>query len=60
MTKVLKLGGSIASEHGLGKKKFDNKPALIFQYGDKGYAEVKAMKLVLDPDMRLCPDNLVS
>ncbi len=60
LAKVIKLKGSIASEHGLGKKKFDNKPALIFQYGEKGYAEVRAMKIALDPDMRICPNYLDS
>ncbi len=57
--KVLEMGGTIAAEHGLGKKRLGGKPALGLQYGQQGVDEIRRMKAVLDPDMLLNPGNLV-
>ena len=59
MQLTVKLGGSIAGEHGLGKKVFDNKPAIVFQYGEKALEEVRTMKRILDPDELLNRGNLI-
>ncbi|MCH8907499.1 MAG: FAD-binding oxidoreductase [Candidatus Heimdallarchaeota archaeon] len=59
LNKTIELGGSIASEHGLGKKKFGSKPALFFQYGEIGLQAVRQMKERIDPNMILCPGNLI-
>ncbi|MCH8907337.1 MAG: FAD-binding oxidoreductase [Candidatus Heimdallarchaeota archaeon] len=52
--------GSIASEHGLGKKTFTGKPAIWYQYGDQGIDELRKMKLSLDPKNLLNRHNLIS
>ena len=57
--KTVGLGGSIASEHGLGKKHFGDKIAFWYQYGDQGIEDVKKMKNVIDPQNLLCPNNLI-
>jgi D-lactate dehydrogenase (cytochrome) len=59
MRKIVKMGGTIAAEHGLGKKKFEGKPALHLQYGESGIEEVTAMKIAIDPYKLLNPNNLV-
>ena len=59
MKKVVSRKGTIAAEHGLGKKSFAGKPALFYQYGDKGLAEVKEMKLAMDPKNLLNRGNLI-
>lgn len=59
MKEVVKLGGSIAAEHGLGKKSFEGKPALYFQYGNDGVEQVRSMKKAIDPYFILNRGNLV-
>ena len=58
MKKIIELGGTIAAEHGLGKKIFNSKPALYLQYGEEGLDDIKAMKKTFDPDLLLNPENL--
>ena len=38
---VVKLGGTISAEHGLGKKTFEGKPLIYFQLGDQGIEKIK-------------------
>ncbi|OLS21483.1 MAG: putative FAD-linked oxidoreductase [Candidatus Heimdallarchaeota archaeon LC_2] len=57
--KTVELGGSIAAEHGLGKKKFDGKAALYYQYGQEGLDQIKAMKLAIDKFDLLNRGNLI-
>ena len=52
--KTVQLGGSIAAEHGLGKKTYAGKPALYYQLGKEGIE----MKLSLDPNNLLNRGNL--
>ncbi len=59
MKEVVAFGGSIAAEHGLGKKKFEGKPALFFQYGEEGIRQIQEMKQIVDPDFLLNRGNLV-
>ena len=59
MRKIVNMGGTIAAEHGLGKKAFEGKPALFIQYGAQGLEQVNAMKVALDPTKLLNPKNLV-
>jgi D-lactate dehydrogenase (cytochrome) len=59
MHQIIAWKGSIAAEHGLGKKYFDGKPALEFQYGTDGITQIQKMKQVMDPLYLLNPDNLV-
>ncbi|MCE7734096.1 MAG: FAD-binding oxidoreductase [Candidatus Heimdallarchaeota archaeon] len=56
--KTVELGGSIAAEHGLGKKTFGGKPALYYQLGEEGIEEIIKMKLSLDPFNLLNRGNL--
>lgn len=55
---VIEVGGSMAAEHGLGKKYFDARPALEYQIGRKGIEEIKKMKQILDPHNLLNRGNL--
>lgn len=59
MNKVLELGGTIAAEHGLGKKTFNNEPAICLQYGSEGLEDIKSMKQIIDPKLLLNPENLI-
>ncbi|MCE7734411.1 MAG: FAD-binding oxidoreductase [Candidatus Heimdallarchaeota archaeon] len=59
MTKIMNMGGTIAAEHGLGKKSFNNKPALYLQYGEDGLADIRIMKKTFDPNLILNPENLL-
>ena len=59
MQKIINMGGSISAEHGLGKKKFNNIPAISIQYGNDAIDEIRKMKLVLDPKLLLNPHNLI-
>lgn len=59
LIKVVEMGGSIAAEHGLGKKEFNGKPALYYQYGDQGMQDIKDMKMAIDPLNLLNPNNLI-
>ena len=56
---ILEMGGTIAAEHGLGKKKLNSKPSLHLQYGEAGLEAIRRMKAVLDPAMLLNPGNLI-
>jgi D-lactate dehydrogenase (cytochrome) len=44
--KAVELGGTVAAEHGIGKLKV---PFLEAMYGQKGIAEMQAIKKALDP-----------
>ncbi|MHA2252489.1 MAG: FAD-binding oxidoreductase [Candidatus Kariarchaeaceae archaeon] len=59
MHRVIEMGGTIAAEHGLGKKMFENRPALHLQYGQAGIDDIKLIKLVLDPNLLLNRKNLI-
>ncbi|MDH5403234.1 MAG: FAD-binding oxidoreductase, partial [Candidatus Heimdallarchaeota archaeon] len=59
MKQVVLWEGSIAAEHGLGKKRFDGKPALFYMYGQEGLDEIKNMKLEFDPLNLLNRGNLI-
>ncbi len=59
MQKARELNGTIAAEHGLGKKKFNNKPALYYQIGEKGLREIFIMKKIIDPNLILNRGNLI-
>lgn len=54
---IVKLGGTVAAEHGIGKLKA---PLLKTMFGSCGIEEMRAVKRIFDPDMRLNPDNLFS
>lgn len=53
--KAVRLGGSVASEHGIGKMK---KKFLPVMFGEAGVSQMKAVKDVFDPKGILCPGNL--
>ena len=59
MSYVVSVGGSIAAEHGLGKKKFNGKPAIVFQYGEKGLQEIRNLKQKVDPTLLLNRGNII-
>ncbi|MHA1991010.1 MAG: FAD-binding oxidoreductase [Candidatus Hodarchaeales archaeon] len=48
MTEIIKLGGSISAEHGLGKKKFLGKFALFYQYSEAEIDQIKKIKDLID------------
>ena len=54
---VVRLGGTVAAEHGIGKIKT---PMLDIQYGSHGMEQMCALKRIFDPDLRLNPGNLFS
>ena len=56
---VVKVGGSVAAEHGLGKKKFQGVSPLYYQYGKQGIEEIRKLKHILDPHFLLNRGNLV-
>ncbi|OLS19941.1 MAG: putative FAD-linked oxidoreductase [Candidatus Heimdallarchaeota archaeon LC_3] len=58
MYEIVKMGGSISAEHGLGKKKFLNKNALYFQYNEEEIEKIKKMKKIFDPNGILNPGVL--
>lgn len=58
MKRVIQYHGTIAAEHGLGKKKFLGKPALYYQLGDEGLLKIREMKGILDPAFLLNRGNL--
>ena len=58
MKQVVDWKGSIAAEHGLGKKKFNRKPALFYQYGEKGIQQILELKRILDPKELLNRGNV--
>jgi len=53
--RIVKLGGSISAEHGIGKIKPDY---LRLMYGDLAITEMRALKHILDPHSILNPNNL--
>ncbi|MDD5676222.1 MAG: FAD-binding oxidoreductase [Chitinivibrionales bacterium] len=55
--KVIALGGTISAEHGVGRLK---KALLLEMYGKVGIEQMKAVKKVLDPAMRLNPGVMVA
>ncbi|MCL6519549.1 MAG: FAD-binding oxidoreductase [Armatimonadetes bacterium] len=52
---VVKWGGSVSAEHGIGKLKV---PFLELMYGAKGIAEMRSLKAVFDPNCLFNPGNL--
>jgi D-lactate dehydrogenase (cytochrome) len=52
---AVQLGGTVAAEHGIGKIKA---PMLEIMLGPRGVAEMRALKRVFDPALRLNPGNL--
>lgn len=52
---VVRMGGSVSAEHGIGKLKTS---FLELMYGADGVAEMHALKKLLDPDQILNPGNL--
>lgn len=47
---IVKMGGSVSAEHGIGKLKV---PLLQMMYGDAAVAEMRALKLLFDPNAML-------
>ncbi len=54
--RAVELGGTVAAEHGIGKLK---KEFLRVMYGDKGIAEMQAVKKLLDPNWLLNRENMI-
>ncbi len=54
--KAVELGGTVSAEHGIGKLK---RPFLKIMYGDKGLAQMAAIKAALDPKWIINPGNMV-
>lgn len=52
---IVALGGSVSGEHGIGKIKT---PFLEMMYGAEAIAEMRALKALFDPEMRLNTGNL--
>jgi len=52
---VVSLGGSVSAEHGIGKLKA---PFLEMMYGPEAVNEMRALKRLFDPEMRLNPGTL--
>ena len=52
---IVKLGGTVAAEHGIGKLKA---PMLEIMFGPRGIGGMRALKRVFDPEVRLNPGNL--
>ena len=54
-TQVISLGGTVSAEHGVGKLK----TALLKEmYGEDGISQMKLLKMVFDPDIRLNKGSL--
>ena len=56
-SRVIEMGGTVSAEHGIGKLKTS---LLLEMYGLKGITEMKELKTLFDPDMRLNRGNLFS
>ena len=56
---VVKMGGTISAEHGVGKKYYDGKPYIWYMIGDTGIGELKKVKLMLDPANILNIGNII-
>jgi len=52
---IVALGGSVSAEHGIGKLKA---PFLEMMYGPEAVDEMRALKRLFDPEMRLNPNTL--
>ena len=50
MKRIVNLGGSIGAEHGLGKKTFNKKKAIFYQFKENDINEIRTMKRILDPN----------
>ena len=59
MEKVVEMGGSIAAEHGLGKKEFNNQPAIYIQYSTEVIEQLIKIKRELDPKILLNRGNII-
>ncbi|MBN1592317.1 MAG: FAD-binding oxidoreductase [Candidatus Coatesbacteria bacterium] len=61
--KVVAFGGTISAEHGVGKKSIEidgrDVPYLQLMYGERGLADISAVKRILDPDFVLNVGNMV-
>lgn len=55
--RVVQMGGSVSAEHGIGKLKA---PFLKLMYGEEAISEMRALKMLFDPQMLLNPGNLFS
>jgi D-lactate dehydrogenase (cytochrome) len=53
--KIIAMGGTVSAEHGIGKLKADFLKAM---YGEKGIAQMRAVKKVFDPQGLLNPGTL--
>lgn len=53
--KIIKMGGTVSAEHGIGKLKAN---LLTKMFKEKGITEMKALKQVFDPENRLNVGNL--
>ena len=58
MLQIVKGGGSISAEHGLGKKEFLGKKAIYYQYSSNEVNQLKKIKNILDPNQILNIENL--
>lgn len=56
---VVKLGGTISAEHGVGKKYYGGKPYIWYMIGDTGIDELKKVKSILDPANILNIGNII-
>ena len=56
---VVKLGGTISAEHGVGKKHYGGKPYIWYMIGDEGINELKKVKQMLDPGNILNIGNVI-
>ncbi|MDD5482996.1 MAG: FAD-binding oxidoreductase [Kiritimatiellae bacterium] len=52
---ILKWGGTVSAEHGIGKLK---KPFLALMFGEEGIAEMRRVKKTFDPEDRINPGNM--
>lgn len=52
---VVRMGGSVSAEHGIGKLK---RNFLYLMFGEKGIDQMRALKACFDPDALLNPGNL--
>lgn len=53
--KVISMGGTVSAEHGIGKMKTE---LLIEMFGDAGIDEMKELKKLFDPELRLNKGNI--
>jgi D-lactate dehydrogenase (cytochrome) len=53
--RIIRMGGTVSAEHGIGKLKTQ---FLLEMFGEKGIAQMKALKALFDPAMRLNRGNL--